>query len=100
MVVDLLQRAVLLQELGRRLLTHPSHAGYVVRHIPHQGLVIHELFRLQSISLVDALLVVGGGVGELAAGDEDPRVLINELEGVSVSGDDEHSRTLRLSLVG
>jgi hypothetical protein len=59
---------------------------------------VREKLRPQAISLLDAFFVVDGGIRELAAGDKDPCVLMDELEGIRIAGDDEHVCALRPGL--
>ncbi len=55
---------------------------------------------LEAVALLDALLVVHDGIGEGAAGGQHPRVIVNQLEGVGVAGDDQRFQALFFRLLG
>ncbi len=100
MLVDGLDAAIFLQELGGRLFAHAAHTGDVVRAVTDQALVINELPGLQPVPLLDAGLIVNDRVGVLAAGGQHPGVVVNELKGIGVAGDDEGLHSLLGCLAG
>jgi hypothetical protein len=83
--------AVVRQELGRRLLAHPGHAGQVVRGIAAQRGQQHVLGGRHPAALEDAGLVVEGVVADAPLVVEHAHVrVLHELEAVAVAGDDDH----------
>ncbi len=99
-LVDTLQRIVLLEQLHGGLLAHAPHARDVVRFIAHQRLEVHQLGRRQPVPLLHPVQVVDHRVREAPAGGEDAGVLVHQLQQVHVAGDDERLHALRLRLAG
>ena len=70
-LIDLLQqcvdRAVVLDELGRGLVPDPWHARNVVRRVSPQGLEIDELRRLEAVALAHLVRPVDERVRDAAA---------------------------------
>ena len=81
---------VLVDQLGRRLLPHPGHAGKVVRGIAAQRGQQRVLARAHPGALLDARLVVEGVVADPPPVVEHPDVgILDQLVGVAVAGHDD-----------
>ena len=86
----LLQRAELLQQLGRRLLADPGNAGDVVGGVAAQAHQVGDQLRRHAVALADGIAVVDLGLGDPARGAHHPHPLADQLVGVAVAGDDHH----------
>ena len=86
---DLLEAAVLLDELGRALLADPRDAGQVVARVAHDAAIVGHEARRDAVALLDLLRGVARRVGDAAPGGEDADPLGDELEGVAVAGEDD-----------
>ena len=88
---DAVEAAVLVDQLGRRLLPHPGHAGQVVAGVAAQRGVLRVERRRDPGLLLDAGLVVERVVADPAPVVEHLHVRIgDELVAVAVAGDDDH----------
>ena len=85
---ELLDGAELLDELGRRLVSHARDAGDVVGRVPFEGHVLEVLRRRDAVPLLDGRLVHQGDVGDPSPVEQDPEAGTDELEEVAVGGDD------------
>ena len=89
-LVDAVDVAVGVDQLGRRLLPHPGHAGQVVGVVAPERGVLHVLVRRDPGPLLDPGLVVEGVVADapLVVDDLDVGVA-DQLVAVAVAGDDQ-----------
>ena len=88
---DPVEAAVLVDQLGRRLLPHSRHAGQVVGVVAAQRRVLRVEGGRDAGLLLDARLVVEGVVADAAPVVEHPDVRVaHELVAVAVTGDDDH----------
>ena len=90
-LIQLVDGAVGVDELGRGLLPHPVHSGQVVGGVASQGGVGHVVRRLHPGALLNAGLVVEGVVGHPPLVVEHPNVgVFHQLVGIPVAGDHDH----------
>ena len=89
-----LQRAELLQQLGRGLLADPGDAGDVVGGVAPQAHQVGDPIRRHPVALFDRGLVVDLGLGNPARGAHHPHSGRDQLVGVAVAGDDHHGDPL------
>ena len=82
--------AVLLDQLGRGLLPEPGDAGQVVRRVAAQGRELRVLRRGQAVLLLHRSRRHPAHVADAAGVVEHGDPLVDELEGVAVTGDDQH----------
>ena len=82
--------AVVLDQLGRRLVTHAGHARDVVGGVTTQGLEIDQLRRLEPIPLPDLVGTVDECVCDATAGNQRVDRVADQLETVEVAADDRH----------
>ena len=85
-----IERAELLQELGRGLVADPGHAGDVVRGVALEPDEVGDQLRRHPVALDHPLGVVDLGVGDPARGGHHPDSVANELVDVAIAGDDHH----------
>ena len=81
---------MLLHQRHRRLLTDAGNARDVVRDIALQGLEVGHQRRFEAEALTHPLGVIDDGLGDAATGGVDAHVLVDQLQGVEVAGEDEH----------
>ncbi len=101
MGVERVEVAVLVDELGRRLLPDPGHPGQVVRRIPPEGRQQRIQGREDAGAFLDAGLVVEGVVTHPPTVVEHADVgILDQLVGVAVAGDDDDGVTAVAGLGG
>ena len=85
-----LEVAELLQQLRRRLVADPGHAGDVVARVALQAVEVGDQLGRDAVAVDDRGVVVELRVGDPARGrhDADEALGVDELEGVAVAGDD------------
>ena len=88
---DLVERAVLLQQLGSGLLADPGHAGDVVARVALEPEVVGHLCRRDAVALEHLGRTVDDDVGDALLGGHDADVIGHELERVAVAGDEQHA---------
>ena len=86
----LLQRAELLQQLGRGFLADPRDAGDVVGGVAAQAHQVGDQLRRHPVALFDRGAVVDLRLGDPARGAHHPHPVADQLVGVAVAGDDHH----------
>ena len=96
----LLQRAELLQQLGRGFLADPGDAGDVVGGVAAQPHQVGDQLRRHPVALLDRGAVVDLGLGDPARGAHHPDPVADQLVGVAVAGDDHHLDPLLARLPG
>jgi hypothetical protein len=84
------QTVVLGDPLGRGLGPDPRDAGEVVAALPHQRRQVRVALRWDAVPGVHRVRCHAGELGDPAHRVEHGDVLVDELEGVPVTGDDEH----------
>jgi hypothetical protein len=84
------QRAELLQQLGRGFLADPGDAGNVVGGVAAQTHQVGDQLRGHPVALLDRSAVVDLRLGDPARGAHHPHPLVNQLIGVAVAGHDHH----------
>jgi len=91
MLVYIVNRAELADELDGGLLADAGHAGDVIGLIAGQSLEVGDTFRADAVLLFDGGGVEKGGIAESPPGFrvEDPDVGRDELHGIGVTGDDD-----------
>ncbi len=99
-VDQVLERAELHDPLGRGLLADAGDGGQVVARVAAQGGEVRVLGRGQPVLLDQGGGVVALHVGHAAAVVEHGHVVVDELEGVAVAGDDEDVVARRAGLRG
>ena len=99
-VDELGQAAVLQDPLLRRLLAHARDTGQIVRRVAAQRGEIRVLRRRQSVLLLHRFRREAMERRHAAHGVEDGRRVVDELQGVAVTGDDERLEALRQRLGG
>ena len=97
--IDALQGIVFLQQADGRLFANASHAGDVVGGIADQGLVIHHLVGAHAQVLQHIFGKIIFGIGAALAGQIHQDALVDELQQVTVAGDDLDAKALRGQLV-
>ncbi len=95
-----LQRAELLQQLGRGLLTDTRHPRNVVGGVAAQPHQVGDQLRGDPVALEDRVAVVDLGLGDPARGAHHPDPVADHLVGVAVAGDDHHRDSLLAGLPG
>ena len=95
-----LQRAVLGDPFGRRLLPHTRDAGKVVAGVTAQCREVGVLLRGEAVLLQDGLRSEPGQLADTLAGVEHRDVVADQLQRVAVTGHDQHPVTLVLGLGG
>ena len=95
-----LQRAILGDQLQRRLFAHARHAGNVVRRVAHQALHVDHLLRFEAVDLLNIFRRDPDGVRDALFRVENGRFFARELEGVPVAGDEHGLPALALALGG
>ncbi len=98
--VQVRQRFILLEQIGRALLADAAHPWDVVRLVAHQRLVIHQLVGAQAIFLLHAGRVVDDRIGKLAARSQDADMPIHHLQNIAVAGHDQAVHPLAAGLAG
>ncbi len=89
MGVEILQCAVLGQQLDGRLVADALDAGDVVADVADEGLIVHNLIRPDAQIGHDAGRVIDlGAAAGLARWEFDARVVVHQLQQVAVAGDD------------
>ena len=96
----LVQRAELLQQLGRGFLADPGDAGDVVGGVAAQPHQVGDQLRRHPVALLDRGAVVDLGLGDPARGAHHPHPLVDQLVGVAVAGHDHHLDPLLARLLG
>ena len=83
---DGLQRAELLQQGSRGLLTDPGNSGDVVGAVPTQADQVRYLVRPHPVALEDAVGVIHPGLGDPLGGGHHPDTVTDQLESVTITG--------------
>ncbi len=96
--IELIEGAVLGDQLRGGLLPHPGHAGDVVRRIALERLVVDHLVRPQAVPLPDPRRVVDDRVLDPRPGRHQARLVGDELEHVQIDRDDRRLDVLCLRL--
>ena len=89
MLIEPLDAAVLLQELGRRLGADARHAGYVVGAVAHEPEVVGNLLRRDAVLFLDAGWVVDDNVGDALFRVDDRGELACQLAGILIARDEK-----------
>ena len=89
MLVEPLDAAVLLQELGRRLGADARYAGDVVGGIAHEPEIVGDLLRCDAVLFLDAGRVVDDDVGDALFRVDDGGELACELAGILIARDEK-----------
>ena len=98
--IRLVERAVVLEQLGSGLVAHPGDARDVVGGVALERLEVDHLARRKAVALVDLGRVVDDRGGHAAAGGHQADVVAGQLEHVQVAADDGAGDALRLGLQG
>ena len=96
-----LDRAPLLDERERALVTDAFHARHVVRGVADEREVVHDALRRDAQSLVRVLETVpllGGASRRAVPGIQHPHALVDELQQILVAGDDADLEACRNAL--
>ncbi len=99
-LVEVLDRAELLHQRGRRLLADAGDAGDVVGAVALEADVVGDLRRRHAEALDHAGRRVDLDVGHAAPGGDHPDVVVDDLQRVAVAGDHERAAALPLGLFG
>ena len=99
-LVEVLDRAELLHQRGRRLLADAGDAGDVVGGVALEADVVGDLRRRHAEALDHAGRRVDLDVGHAAPGGHHPDVVVDDLQRVAVAGDHERAAALPLGLFG
>ena len=83
-----LDRTELLDQLNGRFFTDAADPRNVVRHVAHQALEIDGLNRFETVALPDTVRRVEDRLGHTSLAGQDEHIVIDELEGIQVAGDD------------
>ena len=98
--VEALHRLEVRQQALGRLLPDPGDALDVVRGVPGEGLQVGHLGGLQAVPLAHRRRVVEHGLRDAPARGQDAHVLVHQLQGVHVPGDDHRLHPVRRGLPG
>ncbi len=99
-LVEVLDRAELLDERRRRLLAHPRNAGDVVGGVALEADEVGDLGGRHAEALDHAGRRVDLHVGHAAPRGHHPDVVVDDLQRVAVAGDHERAAALPLGLFG
>ena len=95
-LVDALEVAVGLQQLGRRLVADAGHARDVVRRVALEAEEVDELVGAHAVALLHLGGPVDGHVGDALLRGDDARLVGGQLVGVLIAGDEQRLVAQRL----
>ncbi|OPZ81468.1 MAG: hypothetical protein BWY76_03022 [bacterium ADurb.Bin429] len=97
---QVLQRAVLLQQLRRGLLADAGHAGDVIRRVAGKRLHIGNLHGSDAVALHHTGSIILYRIGQAFFIHQHVHGIIYKLKSIAVGGDDERLPTFRFSAAG